>query len=472
VLRDLRPITALTAIALLCGCAAPNGSARAPLDPGPVRPAAGGAALVVDAQHLEQPVVIDAIPDGLIIRELEYNLASGDYVPHRATLYGDPAHADTLDGPVLLVGTSSGSAIIGGPPCCGRPGERRVDLGGHEGLLIHDADRTWVNVDPGQSDYVQFVVARGVSDDDLIAAAAGADFSTGTAALAADAVPAGLAPLIAGSPTDGPFTYAVGEQIVLAGESAEVHISAVRADPRLAALWGFWTDDAVGTVIRGQPGSLGDMHGIYLANDARGYVWAENGMVLSVIGVGDGDRFIEQVMGALRLGTDAELEAMRTGGIDRVPSPQDIGCREGTPIISGVDGDLRWGLGVEPSPTDPSIWSSCLRLITLDGAPNAGYASFDLPPVGQIGVTSVATGEGVATFGSDVLIGGVAPPGTARVGVRDVEGLTVDAVLAEPGPRPGEKLFGTFIRGVPIVMNGQRLVVTAYDATGTVLATG
>ncbi|HVD28219.1 MAG TPA: hypothetical protein VNC79_06920, partial [Mycobacteriales bacterium] len=174
----------------------------------------------------------------------------------------------------------------------------------------------------------------------------------------------------------------------------------------------------------------------------------------------------------LRLGTDAELEAMRSGGIDRVPTPQDIGCREGTPIISGVDGDLRWGLGVEADPTNPSIWSSCLRLITLDGAPNAGYASFDLPPVGQIGVTSVATGEGVATFGSDVLIGGVAPPGTARVGVRDVEGLTVDAVLAEPGPRPGEKLFGTFIRGVPIVMNGQRLVVTAYDAAGTVLATG
>ena len=45
----------------------------------------------------------------------------------------------------------------------------------------------------------------------------------------------------------------------------------------------------------------------------------------------------------------------------------------------------------------------------------------------------------------------------------------VDAVLAEPGPRPGEKLFGAFIRGVPVVMNGPRLVVTAYDAAGAVL---
>jgi hypothetical protein len=92
--------------------------------------------------------------------------------------------------------------------------------------------------------------------------------------------------------------------------------------------------------------------------------------------------------------------------------------------------------------------------------------------VGQIGVTSIGSGEGVATFPKDVLIGGVAPPGTARVAIRDVEGFTVDAVLAEPGPRPGEKLFGAFIRDVPIVMNGQRLVVTAYDAAGTVLATG
>jgi hypothetical protein len=126
---------------------------------------------------------------------------------------------------------------------------------------------------------------------------------------------------------------------------------------------------------------------------------------------------------------------------------------------------------VEPSPGDPSRWSSCLRLITLDGAPNASYGSFDLPPVGALGVTSVGTGVGVATFGSDVLIGGVAPPGTARVSIRTDDGRTVDAVLAEPGPRPGEKLFGAFIRGVPVVMNGQHLAVTAHDASGNVLDT-
>ena len=168
---------------------------------------AGGAALVVESHAPEQPVVLDRFPDGLLLQELRHrvHLAPRPRAPSRHPLRR-PLLADTLDGPVLLVGTSSGSANIGGPPCC-LPDEREVDLGGRDGLLIHDADRTWVNVEPGsESDHVQFVVARGVSDDDLIAAAAGADFSTGTATLSEDAVPAGLAPLIAGSPTDGPYT--------------------------------------------------------------------------------------------------------------------------------------------------------------------------------------------------------------------------------------------------------------------------
>src|SRR5687767_16008326 len=75
-----RRFIALVVCAVVSGCSSPAEPARAPVDPGPVRPAAGGAALVVDPQHLEQPVIIDAIPDGLIIRELEYNLAGTDFV--------------------------------------------------------------------------------------------------------------------------------------------------------------------------------------------------------------------------------------------------------------------------------------------------------------------------------------------------------------------------------------------------------
>jgi hypothetical protein len=190
-----------------------------------------------------------------------------------------------------------------------------------------------------------------------------------------------------------------------------------------------------------------------------------------VIGLGDGDRFIDQVVQDLRLGTDGDLEAMRRGALDRLTTPEGIRCQAGTPIVSGGEGELRWAVGVQPDPAGGDQWSSCLRVITLDGFPPQGPSPFDLPPVGQIGVASIGSGEGVATFPKDVLVGGVVPPGTARVVIGDAGGRTVDAVLAEPGPRPGEKLFGAFVRDVPVVMNGARLVVTAYDASGNVLDT-
>ncbi|MET0763743.1 MAG: hypothetical protein ABWY29_02680 [Blastococcus sp.] len=375
---------------------------------------------------------------------------------------------DTLDGPVLLVGTSSGSATMGGP--ASPPGDREVDLGDRDGWVVHDADRTWVGVvEPDSEDYVQFVVGRGLDEDALIAAAAGADFSTPTATLAPDAVPDGLAPLVAGSPSDGPFSWPTGEQFTLAGEEGTVVVSAVRAEPRLAALWGFWTDDAAGTVIRGRPGSLGDMHGIKLGDDARGYVWAENGMVLSVVGLYGGGRFIDAVLRDLRIGTAADLEAMRRGGIDRVPTSEDVGCREGTPIVTGVDGDLRWALGVEPERAHPVEWSACHWVNTLE-APTGGYGSWDLPPLGQIGLTGLELGQLGNPMTVDRLVGGVAPPGTARVTIQ-LDGRTADAVLAEPGPRPGEKLFGTYLRGLPSSVTGTPVVATAYDPTGAVLAT-
>lgn len=264
VTRRARPALALalaTTVLVLMGCATGAGS-PAPLgDNGPHRPAAGGAELVVDGQHLDAPVVLDPTPAGLRLTSLRHNPPDDGHPPSRATLYGDPSLADTLDGPVLLVGSSSGSAIIGGPPLSA-PGERRVDLGDREGWLVHVEDRTWVGIEQTESqDYVQFVVARGVSDEELIRAAETADFSTDTAAVAPGAVPEGLEPLIAGETTDGPYVYGAGESIRLLGDPyINVYVHAVRAEPRLAALWGFWADDAAGTLVRGQPGSVGDMN--------------------------------------------------------------------------------------------------------------------------------------------------------------------------------------------------------------------
>jgi hypothetical protein len=414
-------------------------------------------------------MVLDQIPNGFALRTLQVDVGSqSGHTAPRATLYGDPTLEDTLDGPVLLVGTSSGSAVLGGPP---PPGDRTVDLGEREGWVVHEADRIWVGVvDPVSTDYVQFVVGRGLDEEALIVAATGADFSTTTPVLARSAVPDGLAPLIAASPSDGPFAWPEGEQFMLAGESGTVEVSAVRAEPRLAALWGFWTDDAGGTVIRGQAGSVGALHGSPLGEDARGYVWAEDGMVLSVIGVGSGDEVVDDILRDLRVGTVTEVEAMRRAALDRVPTAEDIGCRAGTPIVTGVDGDVRWGFGVEPPLDASDVWWTCQWTHPVaDGT--AGYGSWDLPPLGDLGVTTLELVQTVSRRASDLLVGGVAPPGSARVTVQ-IDGRTVEAVLAEAGPRPGEKLFGAYLPGVPSGATGTPVVATAFDATGVVLGTG
>lgn len=212
--RTIGPSAAVAAALIIVGCSNTIITSAPLRDNGPDRPTAGSDELVVDAQQLDAPLVLDPLPAGLSVLESAYNPPDDGYPPSRATLYGDPTFTDTLDGPVLLVGSSSGSAVIGGPPGSAEDG-RPVEVGLADGFLLKEGDRTWVPT---------------------------ADFSTQTATIAVDAVPPGLEPLIVGSPQDGPFTYNVGER-VRHGDSTTVYLSAVRADPRLSALWGFWADD-------------------------------------------------------------------------------------------------------------------------------------------------------------------------------------------------------------------------------------
>jgi len=470
VLRSARlAVGGLGVLVALTSCA---GTTGAPADPGPVRPSAGGPETVVDAEPLTAPVVIDPLPAGVTVRALTQDPAELRWP--RATLYGEPALTDTLDGPVLLVGSSAGSARIGGPPL-GREGDQRVDIGGQEGWLVHDGDRTWVAWPGYGEDYVEFVVGRGIDDDALIRAARSAhiDAVTGnpTATVAADAVPEGLEPLVSGAPQDGPYTPGVGERIVLDAGKSTVFVSAVRADPRLSALWGFWAADPIGTLVRDQPGSAGDMPGIYLGDHARGQVWAEDGMVLSVIAAPAADDVVDQVVRNLRVGTADELETVRRSTFEQPPTAERVGCPPGSTIVSAVEGDARWAVGLGESEFG---WRYCTAMITSGDAPNSGGSTLELPAVGQM--TTWGTGGSGEGIPSGRTYGGVAPPGTARVTVSAPDGHPLDAVLGEPGPRPGEVVFGAFVAG-PLGPTGARLpgepptVITAYDATGAVLAT-
>lgn len=168
--RTIGPSAAVAAALIIVGCSNTIITSAPLRDNGPDRPTAGGDELVVDAQQLDAPLVLDPLPAGLSVLESAYNPPDDGYPPSQATLYGDPTFTDTLDGPVLLVGSSSGSAVIGGPPGSAEDG-RPVEFGLAVGFLLNEGDRTWVSIPTEGQDYTQFVVARGVPEDQLVRAA-------------------------------------------------------------------------------------------------------------------------------------------------------------------------------------------------------------------------------------------------------------------------------------------------------------
>lgn len=483
VLRRSRGFALIASLSLLAACGTAPTASPPLVENGPARPTAIGDPLEVIAQNLEAPVILDPIPEGLRVQELTYNPLDTGYPLPTTTLYGDPSFADTLDGPVLLVGTSAGSANIGGPPGLPEDG-RPVEVGGEQGFLLHHGDRTWVSIPSGESDYVEFAVGRGVSDEDMIRAANGAEIISPVraisdsypATIAVDAIPSGLEPLVTGSPQDGPYTAARGESIRLTGGAADasvtVRVFAVRADPRLAALWGFWAGDPGGTLIRGQPGSVGELDGIGLGGEPRGRVWAEDGMVLSVIAYGASEELVDQVVASLRVGTAAELEEMRLGPVAREPAPEDVGCRPGALIVSADEGAFRWAFGLGVDPAFPDLgWMTCSRIINPEGFSGAGSGGFNLAPLGEISAqTVVAAGAPPGSEGT--IVGGVAPPGTERVTIAGPYDVVRDAVLLPDGPRPGERLFGQYLLGMPgpTGISGP-FHITAVDVNGAVIAT-
>lgn len=430
---------------------------------GPERPSAAGDGLVVESRPISTPLVIDPLPSDMSVTRASYN-RTDVYGLDMATLYGDPDLPDTLDGPVLLVGTSAGSAVIGGPRTDG-PDVRTVDLDGQAAQVVPDGDRTWVTVRLDGEDLISYVVARGVPDDELVRAAAGADFEASPPMLDAGAVPPGLVPLVAGQPGDGPFS-AIGEWVDLAQGESRVRVSAVEATPRLAALWGFWTVDTEGTVIRGEPGSSGAMPGIILWEDAVGQVWAEDGLVISVIGTAGAEEVVDAVARALRPGSQEEFDALAGTVIDSLPTDALL-CAGPDHVLTDRVGDLRWAIGFQRDASGDL--QRCESLITLEEGVSSGIGSFAEKPLGGLSFDTVSWGHPTQPDANGVLVHGVAPPGTDRVLVVAPDGRELDALLGSSGPRPGERVYAAFFVGAPFNEPASAFGVTAFDATGTVI---
>ena len=325
-------LTAAT-LSLVSACASPLPPQGNPTDDrGPQRPTAVGGDPQVTAERLAEPILLDEIPTPLRVTSVNYN-EGGRFADGESTLYADPDRADTRDGPLLIVGYGSGSACLPGPPESADTED--VDLGEYDGRLTRIGE--YVFVGSYGNDVVSFVLARGVPEDEVVAAAAtlnpesggGADGDQGTA-LPPEAVPAGLAAVMTGPGDSGAFSDA-GEQLYLSGgsgpEAPRVSVTIVRADPRLAALWGAWLDDPEGTTIRGAAGSAGPVLVTYCGFPAIGRVWAEDGLVFAVEGRDGADApLVDAVAAGLRPGTDEELAALQGSVIDAPVTGVDAGC--------------------------------------------------------------------------------------------------------------------------------------------------
>ena len=227
------------------------------------------------------------------------------------------------------------------------------------------------------NDYIEFVVGRGIDEDELIAAARGADFGSATATVAPDAVPAGLEPLRrrrARRTGPGPARAC---RCLQGRRRAAVSVrGARRPAPR----------GAVGILGRGRhrhrgarPPGLRRRHpGRELSDpDARGRVWAEDGMVLSVVvtggadGTGPGpDGSSTRWSAGCAWARGQEFEALDEEIRTRPPTREERAARPGSGLRERRRGASRWAFQLEPDEL-PARASGRLRL-RPDRAVNGG----------------------------------------------------------------------------------------------------
>lgn len=443
--------------------------------------------VVVAAAPPITPLVLDPVPDGVKVRRvtagaIEQPSADLDQFTYSATLYGDPHAADPLGGPVLLIGTSSGSATIAGPRTdVAGTHPVDIDIGFGGATFVPDGDRSWVVIPAGYEDYVAFVIGRGVAEEDLVAAARAADFLGAPPTIDAGALPAGLVTLVAGVPGDGPGSWQ-GEQVEFMVDGVSIHVSVVRADPQLATLWGFWVRSE-SDAVDGPSRRSGPMPGTKAGDDAYGVVWAGGGNVVSVVGLevtlsGRGPdaigAIVDPIAAALLEGTHAELAAIAELVLEP-PTPAEINCPTLASMITGRTGDVRWAYAAGPDVEWDSPLHQCSAVINpIDGIQSSDditHADSELPAVGAI---IPGTTAGYLTLDrpehDGIVRAGIAPPGSARVVITAPDLTSQEALLGGRGPRPGEQLFAAYFPGdwSERVME-RAFTAAAFDADGVMI---
>lgn len=473
---------ALVAPLALAACAAAGPVVSAGSDDTPASDTPATVTAVTAAPRAPgELVVVDPLPAGADVQQVQARPDAPGPQPllAGATLYAQDAtgfDGEPFDGPTILVGSSQGAGI--GGPRTDVAGAHVVDvpldeaLGGLPATFVPGDDRDWVVVPLGQ-DWIGFVIGRGVTEDELVAAARGADFLGAPARVDPAALPAGFRVLVAGDPGDGPGWF-WGERLTLELDGVRVTVHAAEADPALAVLWSAWVAT---TEPRADGRHAGPLVGNALGPEAYGVVWSTQvdgtDLVVAVLGspsgpgAGDVAAAVEQVAGAVRPGSAGELAALAELTLGP-PTAEEIGCRAGSPVVSGRDGARRWAYAVEIGPDGRA--SSCSAAYTSgDAAHGDTLGSVGVPPPDGLYGQCLTSVEAEL---ADVLCGGLVPAAAARVEVTSAQGVGTDAVVSDELTVTGHRVFGCFLGDRPFDGAPARYRISVYDAAGALLVEG
>ena len=407
-----------------------------------------------------EPVVSDALlSEGRVLRA---SVTRETFSPPAHAVYGEPARDDPLDGKMLVVGTafSDGGAVV---PTSETSGFRLVELGNRSVAVGHDRVWTWVTWKlPNCAGTCQgYAAGRGLSQAEVADAARATTADRNAPAVAATAVPAGLAPLLTARLDLADLGAPGAASVSWLWEGTFVGFNVV-ADARLATLLRFWVDGGP-VEVRGRPGSAGEVARVTFGVDLVARAWSEGGRSLLVVSdrlsFDDFDRFTA----GLRVARAGEWEALRSRVLDVSSETLVDQCRAVGPFtaVGRQEGRYRWAVGFGTGPRNQ--FASCHVILTPDRS-SLGGSGFTRPAPRAISVTT--TGVSGATDPVGLFVVGVAPAGTARVRLDVADGRQLDAELAPTGPAPGERYYATFVEGTVRI----RPTVVALNGAGAEIA--
>jgi hypothetical protein len=322
-----------------------------------------------------------------------------------------------------------------------------IPNGDHARIIRNDP---WVWVFwPAQDveDTMNLVAARGLSDNEAIAAARAARIpARGAVRIAARGLPSDLhrAAVAWVHPDTGPSG---AEQITLVSSSgrARIEIKVSTAGRAVRAFHRFWVDQFPRRDFRPPRRAV-------LREDGRQVVFVSGAARRSILQqlAGGTDRVDLDEWNAFRERVaDVPVAALFPGG-----------SGDGVTLDGSVDG-IRWGVRFETTQTALDVSDVVINADGTSGGGSGGPLS-DLPAgIVSIGTSTTSGGNGP----EGTTAAGVAPAGTKIVRFEPPGKPPIEAVVAATGPDPTHVYFATFLPNL-----GGDLPVIALDANGNELA--